>query len=341
MRCCGDDLRGDPEAASGVGAVAELTGAQIAHYQLEREIGRGGTGVVYLAKDLRPDRVVALKLLAPERTRDDVFRRRFSHDSRVAAAIDHPHIVPIYEAGEADGLLYIAMRYIAGQDLAALLDRDGPLPVTAALAIAAQVASALDAAHEHGLVHRDVKPGSILVAERTGSDDSFHAYLTDFGLTQTLSPTGFTSAGQFVGTLDYAAPEQISGRPVDGRSDLYSLACVVYETLAGKPPFQRDNDMALLWAHQYDPPPALSEACPGIAPGVDAVMAKALAKSPEDRYASCQEFVAQMRHAALRPDDAGAPMRSRPDGPPSAPLPAESVGSTPPGPPFDDDDDEW
>lgn len=220
-----------------------MTGAQIAHYQLEREIGRGGTGVVYLAKDLRPDRVVALKLLAPERTRDDVFRRRFSHDSRVAAAIDHPHIVPIYEAGEADGLLYIAMRYIAGQDLAALLDRDGPLPVTAALAIAAQVASALDAAHEHGLVHRDVKPGSILVAERTGSDDSFHAYLTDFGLTQTLSPTGFTSAGQFVGTLDYAAPEQISGRPVDGRR-----ICTVWPASSTKPlPGSRLSSATTTW----------------------------------------------------------------------------------------------
>ncbi|MGX1881715.1 serine/threonine-protein kinase [Streptomyces sp. NPDC055287] len=281
------------------GRPSELLGTQIAGYLVESEIGRGGMAVVYRAKDLRLDRTVALKLLAPELARNDTFRRRFTHESRVAAAIDHPHIVPVFEAGETDGVLYIAMRFVAGQDLRHLLDRQGPLPIVTASRIAAQVASALDAAHAHDLVHRDVKPGNILVAEGTDSDHPEHVYLTDFGLTKkSLSLTGFTTVGQFVGTLDYVAPEQISGRPVDGRCDVYSLACVVHETMAGTPPFQRDDDMALLWAHQFDPPPPLTGQRPDLPAAVDGVLAKALSKSPDDRYGSCLQFVAALRAAA-------------------------------------------
>jgi len=296
------------------GRPSDLIGRQIAGYRVEREIGRGGMAVVYRARDLRLDRAVALKLLAPELARNDTFRRRFTHESRVAAAIDHPHIVPVFEAGETDGVLYIAMRYVAGLDLRHLLDREGPLPVEVAGRIAVQVASALDAAHDHGLVHRDVKPGNILVAEGTDSDHPEHVYLTDFGLTKkSLSLTGFTSVGQFVGTLDYVAPEQISGKPVDGRCDVYSLACVVYESLAGKPPFQREDDMALLWAHQYDEPPPLTEKRPDIAAPVDAVLAKALSKSPDDRYESCLAFVAALRAAASGETGAGrAPTQADP-----------------------------
>ncbi|MBT2452585.1 serine/threonine protein kinase [Streptomyces sp. ISL-43] len=315
-----------------------LEGREIAGYQLEREIGRGATSVVYRAKDLRLDRTVALKLIAPERTRDGTFLRRFTHESRVAASIDHPHILPIFEAGESDGVLYIAMLYVPGPNLRVLLDQEGPLPVPTALRIAAQVASALDAAHAHDLVHRDVKPGNILVAAGTDSDHPEHVYLTNFGLTRkSLSLNGFTTAGEFVGTLDYMAPEQISGRPLDGRCDLYSLACVVYETIAGGPPFERDSDMALLRAHMYDPPPALSERRPEIAPDVDAVMAKALAKRPEDRYASCLEFVAELR-SAESPSAASMPYPAPAS---TSPPPDGSAESTPPGPPFDDDDDEW
>ncbi|MEV7521841.1 serine/threonine-protein kinase [Streptomyces sp. NPDC091371] len=284
--------------SSYTGRPSGLIGKQIAGYLVERLIGRGGMAVVYCAKDLRLDRKVALKLIAPERARDETFRRRFTHESRVAAKIDHPHIVPIFEAGETDGVLYIAMRYVSGLDLRGLLDREGPLPVATALRIAAQVASALDAAHEHDLVHRDVKPANILVAAGTDSDHPEHVYLTDFGLTKkALSLTGFTTAGEFVGTLDYMAPEQITGRPVDGRCDLYSLACVVYESLAGGPPFERDEDVALLWAHQYDQPPPVTERRPDIAPAVDEVLGRALAKIPEDRYGSCLEFVAALRAA--------------------------------------------
>ncbi|MFJ9711059.1 serine/threonine-protein kinase [Streptomyces sp. NPDC101234] len=272
---------------------------RIAGYEVQGEIGRGGMAVVYRATDLRLDRTVALKLLAPEMARNDTFRRRFTHESHVAAAIDHPHIVPIFEAGETDGVLYIAMRYVPGPDLRALLDREGVLPVDTALRIAAQVASALDAAHEHDLVHRDVKPGNVLLAKGTDSEHPEHVYLTDFGLTKkSLSLTGFTTVGSFVGTLDYVAPEQISGRPVDGRCDLYSLACVVFEMLAGGPPFVRDEDIALLWAHQYDRPPVLSEVRSGLPPEFDDVLARALAKAPEDRYGSCLEFVGALRTAA-------------------------------------------
>ncbi|MER5489521.1 serine/threonine-protein kinase, partial [Streptomyces sp. NPDC002812] len=200
---------------------------------------------------------------------------------------------------------------------------------------AAQVASALDAAHAHDLVHRDVEPADILVADGGGGDHPEYVYLTDFGLTKkSLSLAGFTSAGSFVGTLDYMAPEQIAGSPVDGRSDLYSLACVVYETIAGGPPFERGDAMALLWAHLHDPPPALSERRPEIAPGIDAVMTKALAKRPEDRYAACLEFVAALRSATSVPDPPPAPTAAAPEF-------AGCEESTPPGPPFDDDDDEW
>ncbi|MEU6686732.1 serine/threonine-protein kinase [Streptomyces sp. NPDC046832] len=280
------------------GRPSELVGQQIAGYRIEQEIGRGGMAVVYRARDLRLERTVALKLLAPELARNDTFRRRFTHESRAAAAIDHPHIVPVFEAGETDGVLYIAMRYVPGSDLRHVLDREGPMPPVTALRVAAQVASALDAAHDHGLVHRDVKPGNILVARGTDSDHPEHVYLTDFGLTKkSLSLTGFTTVGQFVGTLDYVAPEQISGKPVDARCDVYGFACVVFETLAGHPPFLRDDDMALLWAHQYDEPPPLSEDRPDVDPRVDAVFAQALAKSPDDRHPSCLAFVAALRAA--------------------------------------------
>ncbi|MFE9674289.1 serine/threonine-protein kinase [Streptomyces sp. NPDC006259] len=290
------------------GRPSDLIGRQVAGYRIEREIGRGGMAVVYRARDLRLERTVALKLLAPELARNDTFRRRFTHESQVAAAIDHPHIVPVFEADETDGLLYIAMRYVAGSDLRHLLDGGGPLPPATAARIAAQVASALDAAHEHGLVHRDVKPGNILVDRGTDSDHPEHVYLTDFGLTKkSLSLTGFTTVGQFVGTLDYVAPEQISGRPVDGRCDVYGLACVVYETLAGHPPFRREDDMALLWAHQYDEPPPLTATRPDLPPAVDEVFAQALAKTPDARHATCLGFVAALRTSLL-----GGPPRRHP-----------------------------
>ncbi|MFC7259977.1 serine/threonine-protein kinase [Streptomyces lutosisoli] len=317
------------------GSPSELIGRQIADYRIEGEIGRGGMAVVYRAKDLRLDRIVALKLLTPELASNDTFRARFTHESRVAAAIEHPNIVPIFEAGEADGILYIAMRYVPGRDLSHLLAGEGPLPLAVAVGIAVQVASALDAAHDHGLVHRDVKPGNILVSEGTDSDHPEHVYLTDFGLTKkSLAMTGFTTRGQFVGTLEYVAPEQISGKPVDGRCDVYSLAVVVYETLAGRTPFQCEDPMALLWAHQYDQPPALTVKRPDLAAGVDAVMEKALAKCPDDRYDSCTAFVNALRAAArsaIVVSGTTAQPEAEAEKAPEPPRPSPEAG--PPGPP--------
>ncbi|MGW6915115.1 serine/threonine-protein kinase [Kitasatospora sp. NPDC054939] len=309
-----------------------MVGRKLAGYRLEGEIGRGGMAVVYRAKDLRLGRTVAMKLLAPELARNEVFRQRFVHESEAAAAIDHPHIIPVFEAGESEGILFIAMRYVEGRDLRALIGRDGPLPVDRAARLAQQVASALDAAHLHGLVHRDVKPGNILVAAGTDSEHPEHLYLTDFGLTKkSLSLSGLTTVGQIVGTLDYAAPEQISGKPVDGRCDLYSLACVVFEMVAGRPPFQRESDLAILWAHLNDPPPSLRAHRPGLPESVEAVVARALAKEPDQRFDSCLQFVDELR-AALAPGHRHpAPWQA--GGPATEPVPsvAAGVGAAPRG----------
>lgn len=321
-----------PQGEDPLRRASDLRGRRIAGYLVEAEIGRGGMAVVFRAHDERLDRTVALKLLSPGLAGNEVFRQRFAHESKVAAAIDHPHIVPVFEAGETDGLLYIAMRYVEGQDLRAMLDRTGPLPVEATARIAGQVASALDAAHAHDLVHRDVKPGNILVAGGTDSEHPEHVYLTDFGLTKkSLSLTGFTSVGQFVGTLDYVAPEQIAGKPVDGRCDVYSLGCVVYEMLAGAPPFQRDEDMALLWAHQYDPPPPLAALRPDLPAAVDEVLTRALAKAPEDRWNSCLEFTGALRRAGADEDPTARPAAAV--RPPAHPLVRAASDGPPPPPP--------
>ncbi|MEE1757421.1 serine/threonine-protein kinase [Streptomyces sp. SP18CS02] len=299
-------------------------GQRIAHYEIRGEIGRGGMAVVYRAWDLRLERDVALKLLAPDLARDDTFRKRFAHESRVAAAIDHPHIVPVYEADEVEGVLYIAMRLVRGSDLGALLEREGALPVEQAGRIAVQVASALDAAHALDLVHRDVKPSNILVAEGTDTDHPEQVYLTDFGLMKkSLSSKVFTSVDGYVGTLGYMAPEQFLGQPVDGRCDLYSLACVVFEMLAGAPPYRREDEVALLYAHQFAPPPPLTADRPELPEAVDAVLAKALAKSPQERYDTCLGFVADLRAAAMSAPDGGGASRSRPQVPTSAGPPPD------------------
>ncbi|MEV7598329.1 serine/threonine-protein kinase [Kitasatospora sp. NPDC089797] len=316
----------EPSPAPGLPAgLVGLVGRQVAGYRLEREIGRGGMAVVYRAKDLRLGRTVAVKLLAPELARNEVFRRRFMHESEAAAGIDHPHIVPVFEAGEHDGILYLAMRYVEGGDLRALIDRDAPLPAGRTTRLALQIASALDAAHAHRLVHRDVKPGNVLVAAGPDREHPEHLYLADFGLTKkSLSLSGLTSVGQIVGTLDYAAPEQLSGRPLDGRCDQYSLGCVVFEMLAGSPPFRRETDLALLWAHLNDPPPELRRHRPDLPGAVQEVVRRALAKAPEDRYPDCLQFVAELR-AATGPGPWTA------GGPPTRAVPA--LARTPaPGP---------
>jgi streptogramin lyase/tRNA A-37 threonylcarbamoyl transferase component Bud32 len=262
-------------------------GTTVAGYRIESALGRGGMSVVYLAEHAGLKRKAALKLMVPELALDDRFRERFVRESQMAAALDHSNIIPIYEAGEVDGVLYIAMRYVRGTDLKSLL-REGALPPQRAIAICSQVASALDAAHAEGLVHRDVKPANILLAPETRTDSPDHVYLSDFGITKRASSaTGLTGTGQFIGTLDYAAPEQIEGRPLDGRTDVYSLGCVLYECLTGEVPFPRDAEMAVLWAHMSTPPPKVTEKQPELPEAIDDVVARGMAKSPGDRYETC------------------------------------------------------
>jgi serine/threonine protein kinase len=287
--------------SSVVGGLAP--GEQVAGYQIEAPIGRGGMAVVYRALDLRLGRQVALKVLAPHLGEDEAFRQRFIRESRAAAGVEHPHIIPVFEAGEADGVLFIAMRYVAHGDVRNLIDREGRLSTARTAAITAQVASALDAAHARGLVHRDVKPGNVLLAE-SGANGEDHVYLSDFGLSKhSLAASTLTATGQFMGTLDYVSPEQIQGHPADGRADQYALACTAVEMLSGSPPFRRDESMALLWAQLEAPPPPLTDRRPDL-PSVDTVIQRALAKSPDDRYPTCTAFASALR-AACDADLAG------------------------------------
>src|SRR6266568_1117913 len=281
------------------------TGTEIAGFRIQSLIGRGGMGVVYLAEQAVPHRKVALKLLAPELSGDPAFRERFGRESDAAASIDHPNVIPIYGAGEADGILFIAMRYVEGTDLAALIRQEGPVAPGRVAAIVSQVASALDAAHQRGLVHRDVKPGNVLIARGPRAPE--HVYLTDFGVIKRHELTGgITKTGQFMGSLDYVAPEQIRGEAVDGRSDVYSLGCLLFECLTGKPPFASDLEVTVLYGHLEEPPPSVTAHRPDLPATVDQVVAKGMAKKPEDRYASAGELAAELR-AALGPEASSGP----------------------------------
>jgi protein kinase-like protein/SIR2-like protein len=249
-------------------------------------------GVVYRALDLRLDRPVALKLLASDLAEDDRFRARFLREARLAAAIEHPNIIPVYEAGEADGVLYLAMRYVDGVDLSELLGPGQPLDPERALAVLTPIAAALDAAHLRGLVHRDVKPSNVLIG--TESDEG--VYLCDFGLSKRVSSlSGLTAVDQLLGTMHYIAPEQIEGRSLDGRADVYSLGAVLFEALTGRPPYPRDTDVAVLWAHMQEPPPAVSGLRPELPSGLDEILARALAKDPAERYATTVELADAVR----------------------------------------------
>jgi pimeloyl-ACP methyl ester carboxylesterase/streptogramin lyase len=284
-------------------------GSVIAGYRIESLLGRGGMGVVYLAEHSRLQRKAALKVLPADVAADENFRRRFIRESQIAASIDHPNIIQIYDAGEADGVLYIAMRHVDGLDLSATIKSEGALGFGRTILILTQVADALDAAHAEGLVHRDVKPANILMASGPEGD---HVFLSDFGLTKRgAAESHLTSSGEVLGTIDYMAPEQIEGKPVDGRADLYSLGCVAYECLSGHKPYERDTDVAVLWAHMMAPLPVLGD-LRDVPPSVEDVLGRALAKSPEERFATCREFVTAL--AAELPEGAGAvpkPVRAR------------------------------
>lgn len=316
---------------------AELTpGTLVGGYCIEGVVGRGGMGVVYRATQLALERRVALKVIAPELAGDEDFRERFRRESQLAATIDHPNVIPIHEAGETEGLLFLAMRYVEGESLADVLEREGRLEPARATALLGQVAAALEAAHGLGLVHRDVKPANVLV----GAGE--HVYLTDFGLVRQLASGGsLTRSGQWFGTVSYAAPEQIQGERVDARADVYALGCVAFHCLCAQVPFERDNDMARMWAHAYDTPPVPSALVPELPRGFDDVVARAMAKRPEQRQGSAAEFGRELAGALAGPqleherpapttellDAPPAPATQLLDGPPRpAPLPSRRRG---------------
>ncbi|MFN2590336.1 MAG: protein kinase, partial [Actinomycetota bacterium] len=288
-------------------------GREIGGYRIESVIGRGGMGVVYLAEHLRLKRKVALKVLPPDLAGDELFRDRFIHESELAASLDHPNIVDIHDAGEADGLLYLAMRYVRGSDLKTLIARDGPLEPPRVVALLTQVAGALDAAHQLGLVHRDVKSANILVQPPTPSLGE-HAYVTDFGLTKRPeSMSGLTKTGQFLGSVEYAAPEQFEGRPLGPWTDVYSLGCVLYECLTGEVPFPREHEAAVMHAHLKEPPPRPSAKGPDLPKGFDDVVSRSMAKAPGNRHATAGAL-AEAAGTALRGESAppiGAGRRRR------------------------------
>jgi hypothetical protein len=301
-------------------------GSELGGYRVVSLIGEGGMGSVYLAEGGEGGDRVALKVMPPELAANESFRRRFLRESRYARSVDHPNVVRIRDAGEADGALYIVMDYVEGTDLKALLAAEGPLEPKRALALLAQIALALDAVHAAGLIHRDVKPGNIIV---TREDDHEQAFLTDFGLSRSPArdSIALTAAGEFVGTYFYTAPEQILGADPDHRVDIYSLGCVLFECVAAEPPFRHENSADLLHAHIDEPPPALSYRRDGVYEAVDVVIARALAKVPNDRFATCTELIASAR-AAFTHNRAPTPP---PSPPPVVAVPAPVAGGSPAG----------
>jgi predicted Ser/Thr protein kinase len=302
--------------------------------RIEEEVGRGGMGVVYRARQLRLDRPVAVKVLSPGLLQDEQFRVRFERESRIIAALEHPNIVPVHEAGEEGDLLFLVMRYVDGPDLGRLLAQAGRLSPERAVAVLEQVAAALDAAHSRGLIHRDVKPANVLLA---GEGESEHAYLSDFGVTKIAAAEGssLTRTGMFVGTLDYIAPEQLRGEVVDRRADVYALACLLFHCLTGHVPYPREDDMAKLYAHGHLPPPRPAEEVEGLGDSAfDDVVARGMAKDPAERFPSAGEL-ARAARGALRGERpvaaatvvaaAPAPTVATPLATAGAPAPAATV----------------
>ena len=291
----------DPElgarlASAPTGGDAIAIGSTFAGHRIDAVAGMGGMGIVYRATDLALDRPVALKLVAPALAADPVFRTRFERECRLAAALDHPHVVPIFHAGEESGRLFVTMRFIDGTDLRALLSEEAPLEASRAVELVRQVADALDEAHAYGLVHRDVKPANILISSRSGSE---RAFLTDFGVSKHRhGDPHLTGTGLAIGTADYIAPEQAQGREVDGRADTYALACVLFQALTGHVPFEGDNALEKLWAHVHEAAPALNALRPDLPRALGATLATALAKAPGDRQRSAGTF-AREASAAL------------------------------------------
>jgi serine/threonine-protein kinase len=286
--------------------MSDLIGRTLEGYRIEAELGRGGQAVVYRATQLSLQRQVALKVVAPGLGLDPGFIDRFRREGVSAARLDHPHVVPVYEAGESEGLAFLAMKLVDGPTLDGLVRQEGLLPRPRVLALLDQVARALDYAASHGLVHRDVKPANILV----GPGD--HAYLSDFGLTKALESTSaLTQSGSWMGTLEYIAPEQVAGREVTPAADRYALGVIAYELLTGRSPFPREERAAVMYAHLHDAPVPPSQVRPELGAAVDAALARALAKEPDDRPATAVGLVDDLRRALV----GTAPVEAQPAAP--------------------------
>ena len=306
-----------------------LVGEEFAGYRLISVLGRGGMSIVFRAENPRLGNVIALKVLDPELANNDVFRSRFLEESRIAASMNHPNVIPIHDTGSSDGLLYIAMRCVTGTDLRQLLKQRGPLANDEAVFLISQAARALDAAHRRGLVHRDVKPANLLIERGTDDGDPEHVYLTDFGITKHQDGvSGLTSTGALMGTIDYIAPEQIRGMSVLGMADQYSLGCVLYECLTGRLPYEKDFGTAIMWAHVEEPPIPPTTFRPDLPRGIDDVFARVLAKRPGDRYDSCRAFMSDAGHAlgVAEPMSASGSLGMMP-GSGAVPFPAEPAGA--------------
>jgi serine/threonine protein kinase len=270
-------------------AVALAPGTEFAGHRIEAVLGQGGMGLVYRATQLALDRPVALKLIVPEYAGDILFRERFKREARLAARIDHPNALPVFEAGEAEGMLFLTMRYVDGTDLEAMIAGEGALGPELAAAIVGQVGAALDAAHAVGLVHRDVKPANVLIERGPGGE--VHAWLTDFGLTKQVgSASGLTKTSMWVGTVDYAAPEQIQSMTVDARADVYALGCVLFQALTGRVPFPREREVSKIMAHASEPPPSVTDVLPAAPAAFDEIVRRAMAKDPDERHQSAGEL---------------------------------------------------
>jgi serine/threonine protein kinase len=274
----------------GSGPIRLTAGSMFAGFNIERTLGHGGMGIVYLARQEGLDRPVALKVIRTELAEDERFRARFRAESRIAASIEHQRVVTVFGAGEHEGLLYVAMRYVPGRDLGRLISARGTLSGDHAASLVSQVADGLDAVHAAGLVHRDVKPANVLVADPSAGGDGSTAYLTDFGLAKiAASTTGLTATGEVIGTVDYMAPEQIEGRRVDARTDVYALGCVLFHAVTGKVPFPERESSSKMWAHLNEPPPPVGSGDGGRA-ALDPVIRRAMAKEPADRFPSAGDL---------------------------------------------------
>lgn len=312
----------------------DLTGSRLGHYKIDAVLGRGGMSVLYRATDVRLGRKVALKVMGEHITGDAEFRERFVDEARNTSAIDHANVVPLYDFGEVDGMLYIAMRLVEGSDLASHVS-GGPMQPQRALELLGQVAGALDMLHEQGLVHLDLKPANVLVTSKESASE--HVYLADFGLTRRGATGHRTRTGDFLGSPTYAAPEHLQGEPVDGRTDLYALACMLFACLTGRPPFQGQVQQVIQGHLTAQPPRVVTLA--RLPAAIDEVLAQGMAKTPDQRYSTCKELIAAAK-SALSGDSAPTPEIGPPSGPqpayaaPAQPLPPPPSGyAPPPGPP--------